>query len=200
MSVIERLSTEQLEHLEQLLVEQKAPVVECLLSEAKSDVLVAVESFMNSSLPDELTLWWKWHNGTDVKPDEPAVKASIGPFFEFLGAEEALKATKESRELAVEIDPEEPELYWRSTWLAIGTDGRVACDIAASPDAPVSILDVDYHHTSKPGSVAARSFGEMVRWWIEALESGAWRYDREHGRWERRPELVPPERERVGLV
>ena len=40
----------------------------------------------------------------------------------------------------------------------------------------------------------------MVTWWIEALESGAWRYDSSAGRWEHDPERLAPERERSGLV
>ncbi|MDQ2630056.1 MAG: SMI1/KNR4 family protein [Actinomycetota bacterium] len=200
MPEIERLSSEQLEHLERLLAERGAPVVQRLQPPASAEALAAVEGYLGRPLPLELRQWWGWHDGTDVKPHEKAAKASIGPLFEFLGAEEALKVTRESTELAQEIDPDEPEVYWGPTWLAIGTDGRVACDIAIGADAPVSILDVDYHKAAYPGAVVAQSLGEMVRWWIEALESGAWRYDDEHDRWERRYELIPPERDRTGLV
>jgi cell wall assembly regulator SMI1 len=200
MSEIERLTLEQLTKLERLLAEQKAPVVKRFQPPASNYVLAAIESEFELPLPEELRLWWGWHDGTDVKPHERSAKASIGPLFEFLSAEEALKATREAKELAEDIDPNEPETYWGRTWLAIGTDGRVACDLAQGPDAPLSILDVDYHKTSRPGRSVAKSLGEMVQWWIEALESGAWRYDDEHDRWERRYELVPPERDRTGLV
>jgi hypothetical protein len=44
------------------------------------------------------------------------------------------------------------------------------------------------------------SFGTMVKWWTEALQSGAWRYEVETQRWERQPELLSPDRERSGLV
>jgi cell wall assembly regulator SMI1 len=200
MTQIERLSPKLLEHLEWLLVGQKAPVVQRLQPPASSEALAAIESYLGLPLPDELRQWWGWHDGTDVKPHERAVKASIGPSFEFLSSEEALKMTHEGREIAVDIDPEEPETYWGPTWLAIGSNGMVACDVAVGFDAPVPVLDVDYHKAAYPGVVAARSFGEMVQWWIEALESGAWRYDDEHDRWERHSELVLPERESTGLV
>jgi cell wall assembly regulator SMI1 len=200
MPQIERLSMDQLRTLERLLAEQEAPVIKRLQPPASSKAFAAIESEFGLPLPDELRLWWGWHDGTDVKPHERAAKASIGPLFEILGAEEALKVTCESRKLALEIDPNEPEVYWGPTWLAIGTDGRVACDISVRPDSPVSVLDVDYHKTAHPGAVVVQSLGEMVRWWTEALESGAWRYDDEHDRWERRYELVPPERDQSGLV
>jgi cell wall assembly regulator SMI1 len=200
MTEIERLSPKLLEHLEWLLVSQKAPIVQRFQPSVSSEALAAVESYFGLSLPDELRQWWEWHDGADVKGHERAAKASIGPMFEFLGSEKALKATRKSREIAVDIDPEEPETYWGSTWLAIGTGGRIACDIAIDSDAPVPILNVNYHHVDIPGTVSARSFGEMVKWWIEALESGAWWYDDEHDWWERCEELIPPERDRTGLV
>jgi|SRR5215203_3691282 len=200
MPQIERLNMDQLKELERLLVVQEAPVIKRFQPSVFPEVLAAIESELGLPLPDELRLWWRWHNGTDVKSHERAAKASIGPLFEFLGAEEAMKATLESRALALEIDPNEPDVYWGPTWLAIGTGGRVACEVAIGPDVPVSVLDVDYHKAAHPGAVVAQSLGEMVRWWIEALESGAWRYDDEHNRWERVYELIPPERDRTGLV
>jgi len=191
---------DQLRNLERLLVQQEAPVVRRLQPPASPGAFAAIESEFGLRCPNELKLWWEWHNGTNVKPHEKASKASIGPLFEFLGAEEALNVTRDSRALAQEIDPDEPEIYWGQFWLALGTDGRVACDLARDPDSPVTILDVDYHKASHPGAAVAQSLGEMVRWWIEALESGAWSYDLEHDRWQRIYELIPPERDQTGLV
>jgi cell wall assembly regulator SMI1 len=200
MAQDDRLSIDQLRKLEQLLTEQEAPVVKRFQPPARPEVFAAIESEFDLPLPDELRVWWGWHDGTDVKPHEKAAKASIGPLFEFLGAEEALRVTRESKELAVDIDPDEPEIYWGHTWLAIGSDGRVACDVSTTDGGLVAVLDVDYHKTAHPGAVVASSLGEMVGWWIEALESGAWRYDDEHDRWDRTYELIPPERDRTGLV
>jgi hypothetical protein len=77
------------------------------------------------------------------------------------------------RDDAEDIAPDHPDSVWGKNWLAIGSLGKVACDCAVQAEAPVPILDVDYHHVDVPGTVSARSFGEMVRWWIEALETGA---------------------------
>lgn len=196
----DRLHLDQLKTLERLLSEQEAPVVRRFRPPASREVFEVIEVEFGLRVPNELALWWKWHDGTDVKLHEKAAKASIGPLFEFLGAEEALNITRKSRGLAEDIDPDEPEAYWRPTWLAIGSDGRVACDLAVGLDAPLAVLNVDYHKAAYPGVVGARSLGEMVRWWIEALETGAWRYDDEHDRWERRSELVDPDLEKTLLV
>ena len=200
MTEVERLSPKELEHLERLLVGQRAPVVERFQRPASQEVLAEVEAHLGLPLPDELRQWWEWHDGTDIKPHERAVRGLIGPSFLFLRTERAIKVTRECRIDAEDIAPEDPDSVWGATWLAIGSHGKVACQCAVAASDPVPILNVDYHHVDVPGTIAAHSFGEMVRWWIEALESGAWIYEPEHDWWERREELVPPERELTGLV
>jgi hypothetical protein len=76
----------------------------------------------------------------------------------------------------------------------------VACDCAVEPDAPVPILKGDPHLVDEVGTVAARSFGEMVQWWIEALETGIWIYEPDHDRWERKPELISRELDLTRLI
>jgi SMI1 / KNR4 family (SUKH-1) len=196
----EQLSTEQLELLEGLLDEQGAPVVQRLQPPASTEALAAIESYLEISLPQEVRQWWGWHDGTDVEPGELAIQSSLGPLFLFRSAREALSITRECREDAEKVVPDDPDRSWGATWLALGNYGQVACDCAVDLGAPTPILDVDYHKAAYPGAPAARSFGEMVRWWIEALESGAWVYDPKRNRWERHEELVPTEREQVGLV
>jgi hypothetical protein len=151
-------------------------------------------------VPHELRLWWEWHDGSDVEPHELAVNGSFGPSFKVLRIERALEFSRELRQGAEEDAPDDPGSLWASSWLAIGSQGRVACECDLPAEAAVPVLDVDYHKAAFPGALAARSLGEMVSWWIEALELGAWRYDGTHTRWERRPELIPPERDLTGLV
>ena len=46
----------------------------------------------------------------------------------------------------------------------------------------------------------AHSFGQVVSWWIDALQTGAWTYDPDAQRWSRDPQLMPVQREQSGLV
>jgi hypothetical protein len=199
MGRVERLSTEQLVHLERLLVERGAPVVQRLQPPASEEALAAVEAYLGRPLPLELREWWGWHDGIDGKGDE-MVQASIGPIFFALSTTDAVKNSRELRAGVEEDAPEDPDSLWASSWIAIGSQGRVACECSIPANVPVPVLDVDYHKAAYPGAVVCHSLGKMVRWWIEALESGAWRYDREHNRWERIYELIPPERDQAGLV
>ena len=151
MSEVERLSTEQLKHLERLLADRGAPVVQRLQPPASAEALADVEAHLSRPLPLELRQWWGWHDGTDIKPHERAVRGLIGPSFIFLRTERAIKITRKRRADAEEIAPEDPDSLWGGTWLAIGSHGMVACESAVDADAPVPVLDVDYHHTDIPG-------------------------------------------------
>jgi len=199
MAELERLNIDQLAELERLLTRQRAPVVPRFQPPASDEALAAVESYLGTSLPDELREWWRWHDGIDGKGDE-MVQASIGPIFFALSTTDAVKNSRELRAGAEEDAPEDPDSLWASSWIAIGSQGRVACECSIPANAPVPVLDVDYHKAAYPGAVVCHSLGKMVRWWIEALESGAWRYDQERNRWERIYELIPPERDQAGLV
>jgi cell wall assembly regulator SMI1 len=200
MSNVERLDTDQLEQLERMLAEQHAPVVRRFRPPASQEALAMVETYLGLPLPEELRQWWEWHDGTDVEAPELAVEGSIGPGFRFQSTTRAVESSRRSRADAEVVVPEDPDSSWASSWVAIGSGGRVACECRVEPDAPVPVLDVDYHKAAYPGVVAARSLGEMVRWWIEAIESGAWRFDVDANQWQSHEELMPPERERSGLL
>lgn len=200
MSEIKRLDAEQLAHLERLLAEQQAPVVSRFKPPATPEALAAVEEHLDRPLPLEVKQWWGWHDGTDAEQHELAVQCSIGPLFIFLSSDQAVEANRKLRRGAEEDAPEDPDSLWGSSWIAIGSQGRVACECNIPTNSPVPVLDVDYHKAAYPGAVVCHSLGKMVRWWIEALESGAWHFDPERGRWDRIEELIPPERDETGLV
>jgi hypothetical protein len=200
MAELERLTFDQLAELEGALAERGAPVVERFHSPASDEALAAVESLLGLQLPDELRLWWRWHNGIDFERAEPGVPCSIGPGLFVLSTTEAVESSRALRESAEEDAPDDPDSLWGSSWIAFTPQGRVACECDIRRDGPVPVLDVDYHKAAYPGAVVCHSLGRMVRWWIEALETGAWRYDHERKWWERVYELIPPERDQSGLV
>jgi hypothetical protein len=117
-----------------------------------------------------------------------------------LSSTKAVETSRWLRAGAEKDAPEDPDSLWASSWIAIGPRGEVACECDIRRDAPVLVLDVNYHKAAYPGVVVCHSLGKMVRWWIEALETSAWRYDRERNYWDRIYELIPPERDETGLV
>jgi hypothetical protein len=195
MSEIPRLSIERLTRLEELLTGQGAVVVERFRPPASPEAIAALEDYLGMPLPVELRTLYEWHDGTgEGRPDEHAACGQIGDFT-FHTTAEAVGYTQECRDDAVDLDSDDPGYWWGQSWLAIGNVGKIACDCSSPRDALVPILNVDYHHVEVPGTVAGRSIGEMVDWWIEALECGALRYDTGRDVWQRDEALIPPERE-----
>lgn len=129
-------------------------------------------------------MWWGWHDGVGAgKPRELG-----GPWFVFLTLADAVDQYRTSRDLAVTaaLTPDETDRLWHPSWFPITVTGYgavIACDCSVPDDSPTPIRVVDWGHNERSDVPAAQSFGQMVEWWIEALESGAWRYDQTLGRW-----------------
>lgn len=151
-------------------------------------------------LPLEARRWWGWHDGVALPREALAVERELGPYREFIPLAEAVKIYESEVSNAPAEAEEFPELAWGPQWIPVTRFGAIACDCSGPDDAPTPIRDVDYHHTSDPGQIVARSFGEMVSWWIDALRTGGWQYDASRREWDKHFELIPPERERTGLV
>jgi hypothetical protein len=183
-----------------------APIADSLrpgLSDAEMDALVAP---LGLRLPHEARVWWGWHDGARPS-DRLGVSWELGPGFGFFSLGEAVALYHEMRELFRDIwadeDPGMVDYWWRPSWLPITEcRGAVRCDCAVSEDAPTPIYWAYSHDHDADGLTNPKvgSFGTLVCWWIEALDSGGWRYDPEANRWQHLPELLPPERTRSGLV
>jgi hypothetical protein len=191
-----RLTMQQLGELERLLVDQRAPIAEHFREPTTAEAIEELESSVGFPIPAELRLWWSWHDG--AASDGTRRNATIGPWFFFFGSAEALAATEHMRKVVARLALEPDwgvEIAWKESWLAITDVGRVACECRASVDT-ASVIGVEI----APTKVGARSLGELVDWWIEALESGAWRYGRNRPLWDRIGDLIPLEAVGSGLV
>jgi cell wall assembly regulator SMI1 len=180
-----RLSAALLERLESLWREQGAPLVDHLQPGMPSDQAARLVEPCGLRLPSEAALWWEWRDG--VPSERP--REMGGPAFFFLPLAEAVEQYGASRRVAhtAARDENEADRLWDPAWLPItmaGYGAVVACDCSVAHDEPTPIRVVDWAHNERSNVPVAESFGEMVGWWIEAIESGAWRYDSGLGRWE----------------
>ena len=133
---------------------------------------------------------------------------------DYLEPEEAAVILRQLRELAVPLAEDAadfatgtpratPDWWWQPGWLPITTNGAgttIACDCSVPEGEPSPMYAVNWGVRENFYEPSAASFGQMVTWWIEALDDGSWRYDREAGRWDYNWELVEPERQLGGLV
>jgi cell wall assembly regulator SMI1 len=112
-----------------------------------------------------------------------------GSAFFFLPLAEAIEQYRSSRRVAEAAarDADEVDRLWHPSWFPITVTGYgavIACDCSVAPEAPTPIRLVDWGHNERSDVPVADSFGQMVIWWIEAIETGAWWYDAGLGRWE----------------
>lgn len=194
------LTFELLDQLEARWRTQGARIADVLrpgLPEARIDELTAP---LGLRLPYEARLWWGWHDGADEPLGARTLEYGMTPLLNFAPLNMAAKWYPERREIALDTDMGDADEFWSPTWFPIAQLGNVACECDVEDGAPSPILDVDYHHGDVPGAVAARSFGEMVSWWIEAIDSGWWRFDQTAQRWQRDLDRLPLERGRTGLI
>jgi hypothetical protein len=167
------------------------------LGDATMDAAVAV---LPLELSVEARVWWRWRNG--VRPDAPAYGGHIAPGTYLVSLERAVRAHGENRLLAAERDAENADRWWAPQWMPIlspdnGTTIACDCSVTEGLPSPLHVVWWEDPDADTPPR-AAGSLGQMVVWWLEAIDAEIWGYDRDSRRWTRDWEAVPPERH--GLV
>ncbi len=93
--------------------------------------------------------------------------------------------------------------WWDRNWfpITVAANGRVvACDCGVHGDQTTPIRSIKWGDDQEWHMVRARSFGEMVTWWIEGFDAGAYRYEPAEHAWDYRSELIRADRELSRLV
>jgi len=175
---------------------QGAPVADRLrpgLSDVEIDEVLGP---LGIDLPEEARVWWKWHDGADPDGDR-----WISPrAFAYVSLGEATLIREEVRQQAQRAGTpdapppmDEPDYWWAPSWFPLGSSGgTVACDYSVARHEPSPIRVVDWWDEEFHRPKAA-SLGQMVSWWIDAFDRGAWYFDRERGVWDGRREMIDRE-------
>lgn len=154
------------------------------------------------TLPLEARLWWGWHDGTERTTHSQA----IGLDLLFLPLERAVSNYQRQMDIARrvangDLDPDE---IWPPGWFPLISklNGSViACDCSVRDDEPTPIHHYDHEFPDQALEPVAESLGDLVGRWIDALDSGAWRFNHALGVWDREPDRLPDSRlKRVGGV
>lgn len=144
--------------------------------------------------PDEVVVWFGWHNGR-----APGVARQVSlhalPTFDPSSLAEAIKSY-DDWVLHYEAPPVPngrapiPDEYFQfgvtRGWLRLINDGRGCAVECAEPSSKSPRLRSATEDFGTPGSehlFQAVSLCTLVAWWIESLESGAFRWDATERRW-----------------
>jgi cell wall assembly regulator SMI1 len=167
------------------------------LAEEQQDRMLAP---LELRLPQEARLWWRWHDGVTLVR-APSIQRTIGPGFEYLPLAEAIVQYHRCRDAAREVAStpgqsppvNNPDHWWAPHWFPVtltGYGGVVACDCSVDDALRTPIRMVWWAGRESYADPVTQSFGEMVSWWIDAMETGAWHFDTGHGEWQANHDLL----------
>jgi hypothetical protein len=76
----------------------------------------------------------------------------------------------------------------------------VDCAVPSGAPTPVRLPAWDDPDDTERTRVLVASLGELVRWWLQAIDSGGWCIEAATGSWVRDEDRIPPQRALTGLV
>ena len=145
-------------------------------------------------LPVEGRLWWGWHDGA---PGSDYHKLIAPPGEKFLSLAEAVETYREFRAIVLKhVEPDIPALAnpddrWDPAWLPIrGPQLPLVIDCSVPEGQPTPLRRIDLQDIEGSPRPRGQSLGEMVSWWMSAIDAGAWRWDRVNAKWEVERELI----------
>lgn len=167
------------------------PIEEALAPGRVVSSFTSDDEKLHVELPAELRTWWAWHDGMveDWQGTWP-----VAPGLTPMSFKESRDWWQWSLEHAQKIAADapagtpnaDPGYWWREGWIPLASDGTgyivADCDLGEPDVAPIRRIkwEPDLDVTSRPRT---ESFGQLVEWWIEALELGLWTYDRDTKTW-----------------
>jgi cell wall assembly regulator SMI1 len=99
-------------------------------------------------------------------------------------------------------DDEDPDWWWHPGWFpfSLSTWGaKVTLDCTKSAER-TPILLVDHREVPDFRQQRARSLGELVSWWIDALGNRGWQYNASTNEWQSDPAGLVTVREDTNLI
>ncbi len=202
-NVVPRLDSALLARLEAQWAARGVPIVDHLAPGLTEDEMSEIMSPLGLRLPVEARAWWGWHDGVPWRPDGgPTPERALGPGLEYMPLRDAVEAYLMDRKIFTEVEGD-PEPFRPAAYFPITrSSGPILCDCSV-PDGALSPIYYAHTHDSQPEDMqrpGARSFGEMVSWWIDALAGGGWQWDSARAAWKRDYERLDSAHEVTGLL
>lgn len=157
----------------------------------KVDDIEVVLAPLGLRLPVEGRAWWQWCNGTIPQGQERL----FGPWKTYLSLSDAVAVYRESRSVAKETaeawPQNDPDFLWNPAWLPIkGPQLPIVIDCSVADGQPTPVRFIDWQNVDGFLEPRAESFGQMVSWWIDAIDCGAWCWSPERNQWDTHDELL----------
>jgi cell wall assembly regulator SMI1 len=169
------------------------PVEEALAPGTDVSSFTSDDGRLHIELPAELRAWWAWHDGGSSQA-QSLFAWQMGPLLQPLSSRSSRDRWQRSMAMAKDVAADapagtanaDPEYWWRSSWVPLFSDGSGYlvgdCEIGGQDVAPIRRVEwgPDLDVVARPRT---DSFGQLVEWWIEAIELGLWTFDHAAGMW-----------------
>ena len=175
-----------LREFESRLREAGAPVTRALRPGLSDDEMDALTARLDISLPGEARRWWGWHDGATAQPGFEPPPLGPHPSFSFFPLARAVEITTSIRTVLRQawesMGYEAFGPHWQPAWLLLTDPERpIVLDCGGGADDPVPVRTFAFQEPE--AGTRIRSLGELVRIWVFAFDSGAWRYERDNDEW-----------------
>jgi cell wall assembly regulator SMI1 len=198
------LTRQLLEQLEERWRAQNAPIAHHLQPGLSEPEMATIMAPLGLAVPAEARTWFGWHDG--ARSDGVAINWTMtGLGWKFFPLSHAVEEATEQRTRARQIAGERADaLLWRDAWLPLA-DNFHAGVIVVDATAPADRRETPVYYTepelgTRAGAPRAATLGQMVTWWIEAIDEHVIDYDSSTGDWRYAVDQLDPQRERTRLV
>jgi hypothetical protein len=159
--------------------------VDCWVEPGLEDAaLEAALAPLSLRLPAEGRAWWTWHAG----PTSEGRDKLFGPSGPAITLSQAVALYTELRTVAEKSasawPQNDPDYLWNPAWFPIkGTQLPIVVDCSVPDDDPTPVRFIDWQAIDGFFVPKAAALSQVVEWWIEAIDVGAWEWDASRGCW-----------------
>jgi hypothetical protein len=175
--------------LEQRWHAQQAPIVRYLQPGISEEEMAELVEPLGMTVPSEVRTWYRWRNGA-VETGRGIDREMCGTGWAFFSLQRATQEARERRGLALDVangDVAEAErILWSSAWLPLAGNyhgGVMFVDSRAQSDPPRTPVHYTEPQMGTQVPPPAPSLGQVITWWIEAIDDGICEYDPVGDRW-----------------
>jgi len=168
--------------LEKRWREHGLPIVDALRPGLTDDEMDQLTTSLDLRLPEEARRWWRWHDGA-FPPDAGFDPEWLGPGSSFFSLATAVEACEQARAISGYGRTDTWDGCWQGSWFPITRFERppvIDCSVGVNEPVPIRSFFSQEPAVAQPG---VRSFGELVKIWIDAFDLGAWDFDPTTGVW-----------------
>jgi cell wall assembly regulator SMI1 len=178
---------------EERLLAMGMPVAEWVRPGLTAEEIEEAVEPLGIRLPKEGRVWWEWHDGAIGRGRDRL----LGPSKECLTLASAVEVYQRCRWVAEQTasawPQNDPDFLWNPAWFPVeGSQLPTVIDCSIPEDQISPVRSIDWQDVDGFFEPQAESLGQMVSWWIDAIDIGAWEWNQGDQRWYSHDDRLEP--------